>query len=452
MTQRNTIGSMKLFRTAKFFALFTSLSLSYPLRSAEVQDEVCSIDPSSAVALVGTLTELNPNGAPAGWSRVTFQVSEILQGESAIAVGILMRNGLCEESGMTPVVGKSYLILTQVLSNSSLYQLEDCEQMRPIEQSTSPLAYLRNSKGGKTPSEISGEAVVEFRGYPWKRVPLPNTKIHLNGQNQTVDLTSDEDGRFHGAVSPGKYAVTAEFPTGYKSSAYSSHPPIIVVEHRCTRLTLGADPTASITAHIVDVEGDSLGPMSSVQLTLETAKDQQFVLSVWPDEKSNLKAENLLPGEYILGLNTYLSVNRGAAPYPPTYYPGVDTRSDAQVIVLGPGEQKVLSEMRIKKGQQCEIPVVVTDSSGKRSPSTVVGLAYRDYPHFYIQPGEQTDSNGRVAIYAVFPGPVFLRAEKDQGRGSTLESENLELSACPSQSVSLKLSHKVAQRPNASEK
>jgi 5-hydroxyisourate hydrolase-like protein (transthyretin family) len=314
------------------------------------------------------------------------------------------------------------------------------------------LAYLRNSKGGTTPSEISGEAVVEFSGYPWKRVPLPKTKIHLNAQTQTLEFVSDEDGRFRAALSPGKYTVTAEFPTGYKTSAYSSHPPIIVVEHRCTRLTIGADPTASITAHIVDVEGGQLGPMSNVQLTLETAKDQQFVVSVWPDEKSDLKAENLLPGDYILGLNTSLPVNRGSAPYPPTYYPGVAARSEAQVIMLRPGEQKVLSEMRIKKGQECEIPIVVTDSSGKPSPSSVVGLAYRDYPHFYIEPRQETDNNGRVTVYAVFPGPVFLRAEKRREDGSSLESESLELSACPSQTVSLKLSHTVAEHSNASQK
>jgi hypothetical protein len=216
------------------------LVLSYPLRAAEVQDVVCSVDPSSAVALVGTLAELNPNRGPAGWSRATFHISEVLEGENGTAVSILMRNDLCGDSGMTPVLGKSYLVLTQALPNSSLYQLEHCEQMRPIEQSTSVLAYLRNSKGGTTPSEISGEAVVAFRGYPWKRVPLPKTKIRLDGQTQTLDFVSDEDGRFRGALGPGKYAITAEFPTGYKT--YSSHHAIIVVEHRCTQLRVDADP------------------------------------------------------------------------------------------------------------------------------------------------------------------------------------------------------------------
>lgn len=192
--------------------------------------------------------------------------------------------------------------------------------------------------------------------------------------------------------------------------------------------------------------------MSSVQLTLETAKDQQFVLSVWPNEKSDLEAENLLPGQYILGLNTNLPVSRGSAPYPPTYFPGVSTRSEAQVITLSAGEHKVLSEMRIKKGRQCEIPVLVTDSLGRPSPSTAVALAYRDYPHFYIEPREQTDNNGRGTVYAVFPGPVFLRAEKQREDGSRAESESLEVSSCPSEAVSLKLSRIVARQPESKNK
>lgn len=165
---------MRLLRLAKFFAVLTSLSLAFPLRAAEVQDVVCNADPSSAVALVGTLAELNPNGAPAGWSKATFHISEVLEGENATAVSILMINDLCQGSGIAPVIGKNYLVLTHVLSNSSLYQLEHCEQMRPIEQSTAVLAYLRNSKGGTTPTEISGEAVVVSRDYR-RRTSLHST-------------------------------------------------------------------------------------------------------------------------------------------------------------------------------------------------------------------------------------------------------------------------------------
>ncbi len=90
---------MRLVRFTKFFAIFASIGLSCPLRAAEVQDVVCSVDPSSAVAFVGTLTELNPNGAPAAWTMATFQISELLEGEiNPAAVSILVGDNLCQES------------------------------------------------------------------------------------------------------------------------------------------------------------------------------------------------------------------------------------------------------------------------------------------------------------------------------------------------------------------
>jgi hypothetical protein len=354
---------------------------------------------------------------------------------------------------MAPAIGKSYLVLTHTLPKDSswpVYQLEHCEQIRPVEQATAALGYLRNSKTGGTPAEVSGEARVET-GYPWKKVPLPKTKLHLAGANQRFDFVSDEDGQFHGALSAGKYTMTAELPTGYELD-YGSSYTITITEHRCTQVTVSARPAASMTAHIVDMDGTPLGPMSNVQLTLETAEDQQFVQSVWPDEKSNLKADGLLPGQYILGVNTYLPVNRGSAPYPPIYFPGVRTRPEAQVITLDAREQKVLSEMRIRRGQQCEIPVLVTDSLGKPSPSATVALAYSDYPHFYIGPREETDQNGRERVYAVFPGPVFLRAQKKREDGATLESENLEVRSCPAEAVSLKLSGVASDQPDPEKK
>src|SRR5256885_5736498 len=63
-------------------------------------------------------------------------------------------------------------------------------------QATAAIGYLRNSKGGNTPAEVSGEARVETHGYPWKKVPSPITKVHLAGANQQLDFVSDEDGQF----------------------------------------------------------------------------------------------------------------------------------------------------------------------------------------------------------------------------------------------------------------
>lgn len=446
---------MRFIRSASLLSILLSLCLSNPLEGADTRGAVCNYDASSALSFIGTLTDLTPAPTPSpSWNSATFHVTELLQGQTSAVVSLLMRNDLCHDSGAALTVGGTYLVLTHSLpigSAQSVYQIEDCEHIRSADKASAVLEYLRSSKRGDAPTEVSGEATVETRGYPWKRVPLPKTRIHLVGPSQQLDFVSDEDGIFHGTLNPGKYSITAEFPTGYEGDICAPSA-ITAAEHRCTQLTVCPHPTASITAHIVDVDGDPLGPMSSVQLTLETAGDQQFVQSVWPDEKSNLKADNLLPGQYILGLNTYLPVSRSTPRYPPIYFPGVGARSEAQVITLSAGEHKVLSEMRIKKGQECEIPVLVIDSLSKPSPSTAVALAYRDYPHFYIQPRERTDENGRETVYAVFPGPVFLRAEKQREDGSTAESESLEVSSCPAKPVSLKLSRVVPDQPEPRKK
>ncbi len=442
---------MRFIRSAKLLSALLSLSLSYPLAGADTRGVVCNFDPSSALAFVGTLTDLAPaqTPSPGWWNSATFHVTELLQGQKSAVVIVLMRSDLCRDVGTTPTVGGTYLVQTHSSPKGSIYQLEECEQVRPVDQANAALEYLRSSQKGTAPTELYGDSRVETGGYPWRRVPLPKTKIHLVGPSQQIDFVTNEDGIFHGILNPGKYAITAEFPTGY--AAYFVPSAIAVTEHRCTQLTVGVHPTGSITGHIVDVDGDPLGPMS-VQLTLETAADQQFVQSVYPDEKSNLKADNLLPGQYILGLNTYLPVSRFSPRYPPVYFPGVGSRSEARVITLGAGEHKVLSEMRIKKGQECEFPVLVTDNLGKPSASAAVALAYRDYPHFYSQAREQTDENGRETVYAVFPGPVFFRAEKQLEDGSTAQSENLELDSCPAKPVSLKLSRVAVDQPEPKKK
>jgi tetratricopeptide (TPR) repeat protein len=196
----------------------------------------------------------------------------------------------------------------------------------------------------------------------------------------------------------------------------------------------------------VGEDGSRFTVLSNVQLSLVTAEGQQFVQSVWPDQNSNLVAERLVPGKYILGLNTYLPATRGS-PYPPIYYPGVSRLSEAKVITLGPGEHKVLPEMRIKKSTPCEIPVRVLDKTGKPSPSTELPVFYLDYPHYYDS--DETDASGKGDVYAVFPGPVFLRAEKPIPGQPDIQSEPVELDTCPAAPIQLKLMHAVGIRKQA---
>ena len=381
-------------------------------------------------------------------NSLKFHVTEILHGESSQEMSLLREIPHCDDPSTAPVIGESYLIRTHV-SKGSVEPLWHCDQMRLAGQVRAEIAYFRTVQKGDTPTEVSFEARFEPDGYPWKAYPLPGTKAHVSSGGKQQDFVTDQNGLYRGALDPGHYTFTIDFPTGYESDpdGRCGLPEFNVVENFCTSVALCAGPTASISAPLVDEDGSRFTVMTSVQLSLETAEGQQFVRSVWPDSNSNLVAERLAPGKYVLGLNTYLPVSRGLLPYPPIYYPGVSRLSEAGVITLAPGEHKVLPEMRIKKGTPCEIRVQVLDKTGKPSPSTGLPVFYLDYPHYYGS--DETDPSGKGDVYAVFPGPVFLRAEKPIPGQPDIQSEPVELDTCPAAPIQLKLMHAVGIRKQA---
>lgn len=436
----------KLGRFVVFLAILLSQMMN-ALLGATDSSAVCHDDPSAGLAFVGTLTELAAEGVPQGRLSARFRIVESLQGQPPDVVTTLMTKSWCRDSAPVPVIGRAYLVITHSSPGGQPW-LEHCDQMRPVEDAAADLAYLRSSQLGTTPTEISGAVKVEIQGYPWKEIPISNATIRLAGRDQKVDLLSDENGQFHADVLPGKYSITAELPIGY-DAAYGTPPAVTALEHRCTRLIVSASPTASFTAHLVDADGKLVDIFSNVQLTLETVRDRQFVRSVWPDENSELKADHLFPGKYILGLNTYIPALRSSAPYPPIYYPGVSRRSDAQQIEIAAGEHKVLPEMRIREGKGCEFQAIVIDKTGKPSRSAAVGLAYEDYANFTVGDKDQTNESGQQMMYAVFPGPVVLRAEKARADGSADASKVVKLNSCPTKPVVLRLNHTLPHPPEA---
>jgi hypothetical protein len=379
---------------------------------------------------------------------MTFHIIELLEGETSSDVTLGMGPACYQDPAMTEYIGRSYLVRTHLMRESIIEALMDCDQMRPADQTSTELEYFRNLKKGKTPTEISGEARFQ-KWLPFTGFPLPATKIHLLGGGHEYNFVSDGRGLFRGVLDPGRYKASVDFPKGFEPITGRWIGPLqglcgslefTMAEGRCTSVVVCAQASGSITAHIVDADGGSLPSNDNFELTLTTAERGEFVRNVFPDEKSNLVIDNLLPGKYILAL-TYPATEE--APYRPFYFPGVKSRAEAQVIDLEPGEQKVLPEMRIKKGAPCWIRVHVIDEDHKSLPSDLVTLAYAETRWFDIAPGWRGDANGEGAVFAVFPGAVYLRAENENQARTGFDSDVVEVSSCPSEPVLLKVDHSI---------
>lgn len=206
--------------------------------SGNAPASVCTDYPSGEVVFIGTLTAFTASPTV---SPMKFESLEPLSGDSVVGVyssTVLRATGSLCRSDDPPVIGKRYLVVAQGPARDGSYS---CADLKREAEAAADIEYFRLVRAGATPTEVSGEA--RITGGP----PVKGAKVQLAGIAGQTQLTSNAKGRFHTALKPGTYEVTAQFPRGYEyeSCGWAS---ITVVEHRCARLIVCAVPKTSTPA------------------------------------------------------------------------------------------------------------------------------------------------------------------------------------------------------------
>lgn len=208
----------KLASAFKIRMILVSVLLVPTVLAAQTPASLCDDDPYYALVFVGTLTEIRPEYSGKEWTSAVFHITEPfqnpLQGDE---VAIEIHNRRCKNQETTPRIGESYFIRTHmVMGPGATSVVGDCEQMRPASQSSAEIEYFRSAKKGNTPTEVIWDTRADVMGYPWKRVPLPETTIHAVSGGKTWDFVSDHSGFIRAAISPGQFDIAVQFPTGYE--------------------------------------------------------------------------------------------------------------------------------------------------------------------------------------------------------------------------------------------
>lgn len=203
--------------------------------SGNAPASVCTDYPSVEVVFIGTLTAFTASPI---LSPMRFESLEPLTGNSVDGIyvtTVLRGTGSFCRSDDPPVIGERYLVVAQGPQSDGNYS---CADLKREADAAADIKYFHLVRSGATKTEASGEA--RITGGP----PVNGAKVQLAGIAGQKQLISNAKGRFHAVLKPGTYEVTAEFPPGYEyeSCGWSS---ITVVEHRCARLVVCAEPKAS---------------------------------------------------------------------------------------------------------------------------------------------------------------------------------------------------------------
>jgi hypothetical protein len=308
---------------------------------------LCQFPAKIDITFVGVAIATNYDPHPPGGSDVAFlnmwyrfSVKEAFTGlrpeEKEVVAWLSLGGG-------APEIGRPFFVHAERAGNQ--IRLASCGNTRPVEEAASEIRYLREKLRGDFKPYVAGSVLRHYKGSQYSIEAgldgqfrgLAGARVRLQSATRRLDLTADQDGRFRADnVAPGAYILTAE-STGYHlSRAYT----VDVPQNGCGIAHIGMFTDASVSGTVRRADGT---PARKVTVDLIDAdpgyRSAQTPGMIETGQNGEFSAENLPSGRFLLGVSIKES-SRYPDQTPPTYYPGVGARSDAQVIELLPNERR----------------------------------------------------------------------------------------------------------------
>jgi protocatechuate 3,4-dioxygenase beta subunit len=339
----------------------------------------------------------------------------------------------------------------------------------PFSQEQSPKAPARGS--------ISGQVVRADTGEPLKSVRLqlvgnsPDHKFH------SYKALSDAEGRFSlNGIVPGRYTffatrngfVMQEFKAPGAVSSGSTL--AITSNQKLEKLLFRLTPAAVMTGKITDEDGqpvagvevqalqedredwDDTDPES--ELTTNSRRQLISVGMALTNDLGEYRIYGLPPGDYyILAVDPdNAAVNEASFAHgiplqtelnperPPTYYPGVVSRSEAQSIHMAPaGSMRIDFNLRPIKTITLLGRVLRPDGRPAADINVIVFPRDLELKFSVVQLGSSTDNKGRFSIAGIVPGSYELQASTAIRDQHIFAKQSVEIAGRPPEEIILRL-------------
>jgi 5-hydroxyisourate hydrolase-like protein (transthyretin family) len=191
-----------------------------------------------------------------------------------------------------------------------------------------------------------------------------------------LELRTDGEGKFEAVgLKPDKYSISMEAPATARVSYYPTT--IDLKDRACVPVSVVYQSNGRIAGRIVDASGL---PASEVRVavfpsTFTTKKDypEVSIETKVTDADGRYEIGPLPPGEYHVGVNVEWPA-RLESPYPPTYFPGVVRREEAETITVREGEMRRANFVLSQKLVRLTVSGTVVFPDGTPAPNVEVSL------------------------------------------------------------------------------
>jgi hypothetical protein len=405
------------------------------LLSLQAYGCVCAAWPSardawagSQLVFLGVVDRADPPSASIFAQTAWVTVKEAFKGVSAGQQIVLKQAG--NDCAPKFNAGSEVLLYLSPLQ-PGFWIAPACHRSRSLADAADDLLFLRALPKSASANRLSGEVVLyeDSPSLGFHRVhAFSRLRVTIASKNANFDAYTNTDGVYEVyGLPPGTYTVKIDMPPGLKLQFPTITGPRHGLLPRGTTVSL--DKETAVSVDFVLYENNRI---SGVLLTQQGKPVQNSCLDLEPaDQQAGQKGrifdctkqdgsftlDDMPSGRYVIVGNKSGQISI-TEPYPTTYYPGVSTRADAQVLEIIRGQSIEGLQFRLPTmARQIAVSGRVQFSDGVPVPQAYLKHSSNDptYTH--------SDSDGRFS--------VELLADERGELSAEIMAAGSELEKCP---------------------
>jgi len=242
---------------------------------------------------------------------------------------------------------------------------------------------------------------------------MAGVKILVTGAGRATETTTNDAGEYRvTGLPPGDYDVFPQLPANLGAVSnrdnqdnigrFTGRTPVRLADRSCGQLSFTVQFSGVISGKVVDANGE---PVKEAELNLVSGDDDEKQWWAWTDKEGVYEFRMVQPGSYLLGFNLMWAPDKDD-PYPKTFYPGVKTRSEAALIIVGEGEKLKGYDMTLPpRLQERQLKVTVVWPDGK--PATNATVQYEANEISSLSSRVNTSDKG-MAVVGLFENHYYI--------------------------------------------
>lgn len=251
-----------------------------------------------------------------------------------------------------------------------------------------------------------------------KRIgPLANASLTIEGGTFRKETKTDAEGRYQlSGLSPGKIKVTLTLPENL--TTFEKEEELELSDRGCGSVNFYVFENGRVSGTVFDPEGQPVPRLLLALVEGDKVDPVKYYSKLTrTDDLGRYSFSGLPPGRYVIAVNLtrYPQPNDETDAFPRTFYPGVSTASEAEVISLAAGEELREKDFRLPNRRAPSIITgkVVWDDG---QPVTKANISTRDvtYHDPGVNNGVSVDEQGYFTIKGYVGQTLLISASSNR--------------------------------------